>query len=635
MPKNPNPEKNAWAFSKLLIAVASAAAIFLLSLTPLVRQIESRLLDLAFIIRGPLPTHPDILIIGIDDKSLSDFKSWPWPRSFHAKLLQILEPYKPSVIFFDIMFAEKSSSPNDDALLAEEIAKSGHVVLPFYFSHEEKNPKKFLAKASGLPIPAIQKSARNLGYANAPPDHDGNIRSFKLQHLIDGKTYEHISMVIAKSHAGPDIKIPKDINLQDDIIINFPGRFDQFKAIAYPWVLKQGLTPKLTSNLDFLGGRKIILVGFTASGVALDVKPTPFQADYPGVGTLASMIDTILQNRFIHKLPALWHFILLLLTAAAVVSICYTLNPARAFLYTTALILILFCVRQIAFTYFNLWFPFFDLFILASLLYTGITLLQFVMIRMESEVLSRELSLASKIQKNFLPSDLPAADGIELAAVTYPARQVGGDLYDVLKTADSVSYEISTLNQLGICIGDVSGKGVPAALFMAKAISEFRREALGSPCEVMQRVNRKISEGGYSGLFLTLLYLIIDPINRAIRFSNGGHEPIFHFQNSKRSVSLLKTDLGTPLGIDPESAFDEKTAQAESGDFMLLISDGIKEAMNSKREIFGNERIEKALIECAAKPPQEIIDHLLLRIRDFVKDAPQHDDMTLVCIKFT
>lgn len=616
-------KKSSLSWIPIATALALSCVIVPLAFCPPFNTIEKRLYDLSFQIRGIEEPNQDIVIIAITDENLKAVGVWPWPRGYHASLLNILDRVKPSVVFFDMILSE-ASRPDQDELFSQAIKKAGNVILSYYFPSD--SPKDLsLKEPEGLPIDAFQKYAKSSGYVNIFPDPDGNVREIILKHEKDGKTYLHNTLAVAKAHRGWADKELERFPAEKGFLINFPGPYQNFRIIPFDYLIRTFPFTWAKSIHEALRG-KVLLVGHTATGTAMDLKPTPFSRQYPGVGILASMLHTILSGRFIHRVPWEIHVPLLFLFLLLVTGITKQTKPLQGFLYNSAALVIMFEIIQILFKYFLIWLPYGTFLGGASLLYLTYTLLSFIQIHFEREVMSRELSLASRIQKNLLPTEIPLIGGLGMAALSLPARHVGGDLYDLLTLPEG---------KCGICIGDVSGKGVPAALFMAKSISEFRREAGAlEPSVVITNVNKKLSEGGFTGLFITVLYVIVDPANKKITFANGGHEPILHYQKKNRQVTLLQTELGGPLGIDAEGVFDQKEAAVEIGDFLILESDGVKEAMNSKNEIFGFERLQAAMIEASEKDPQGIIDHIKRRIDEFVKQADQHDDLTMVCAKF-
>ncbi len=611
-------KKKAFPVFNCFAALLASSLILLVNVVPSFDIIERRFLDLSFQIRGPQNPHSDIVIIDIDDQSLRKIGSWPWPRNMYSDLLKILNEYKPSVVFYDMIFSEKSNE-EDDAAFSQEMKNAGNVVLPFYFSGQ--GIEMFSETSAVFPISLLRESAKRVGYVNVVPDLDGHVREVMPRVL----GFDHASLAIAAVHLGYTEQEFKTFSTSKSILINFPGPYEIFKRISFDQLIENYELPKVQAFLRSLQG-KVVLIGHTAAGTSMDLKPIAFSPQYPGVGLQASMLHTLLAKQFIRKLSFPLHFVLLFLFIFLILHLSSAANPIRGLFHASASLILLFEGTQLAFQHFLLWIPYFGFLIAGSGSFIVMTLIKFVQIRIEREVLSRELTVASRIQKSLLPAEIPNIPGLQIAAVSLPARHVGGDFYDVLPLPNG---------KWGICVGDVSGKGVPAALFMAKAISEFRREAdSSSPSTVVKRLNAKIADEQSSGLFLTLLYLVLEPMTGRFSFSNGGHEPVFFYEKAKRSVQLLSTGKGIPLGVDPDSVFDERQQVISSGDILLLESDGVKEAMNSKREIFGIERIKSVLSESASLAPSVLIDRLLERIQEFVQEAPQHDDLTVVCLKF-
>lgn len=614
---------------KPLVPYLAAAVLWSITLTglshiPPLLDFEKRMLDTYFQVRGSEPVHPDILIVAVTDESLRRIASWPWPRKFHATLLNVLRTYEPAAILFDVLFPEPSDSANDDAF-ATSIQKSGNVILSYYFEGDQ-TPGQGLQLPQGLPIKPFLTHAKALGYVNIFPESDGHVREVVLRQVIEGKSYLHASLAAAAIKKSWTEKDLENFPAEKHFLINFPGEYSQFSMVPYERLVWNSQFNWFKPYLESLRG-KVILFGHTATGTAMDLKPTAFSSAYPGVGLLASALHTILTGHTILRIPWSFHAALLFLYSLLVMGITTQKKPLPGILYNAAATLIAYGIFQLGFNHLRIWVPFITFLITGIFLHAFLTINAFIRIHFEREILSRELLLASRIQKNLLPTEMPVIPNAGIAAMTIPARHVGGDLYDLTALPDG---------RFGICIGDVSGKGVPAALFMARTLSEFRREvgAHQEPSAVVTHLNKKLAEGGFTGLFVTLLFLVLDPANRRITFANGGHDPIFFYRKRTREVELLVTESGTPLGIDAETVFDQKEIFAESGDILLLESDGIKESMNIRKEVFDVQRIQDALIEAADKSAEEILAHLKLRVDEFVKSAPQHDDLTMVCIKF-
>lgn len=242
----------------------------------------------------------------------------------------------------------------------------------------------------------------------------------------------------------------------------------------------------------------------------------------------------------------------------------------------------------------------------------------------EKEKLERELQLAAQIQLSILPRALPHLNGFHFGAQMVPARHVGGDLYDFIPLSE---------NGLAIVIGDVSDKGVPAAIFMAQTHALIRAEARQnrSPRETLERVNRYLLEMNASGLFVTVLYGILDRATREFQYARAGHElPLLRQPDGTLWTPPQRE--GAPLGIFDFVLLDEGTLTLAPNTTMLLLTDGVTEAFNAEREQFGAERIQEFLRDAHAQTTQQLCDDLLAQIAAFRGDAPVHDDITLVAV---
>ena len=242
----------------------------------------------------------------------------------------------------------------------------------------------------------------------------------------------------------------------------------------------------------------------------------------------------------------------------------------------------------------------------------------------ERERIEQELEVARLIQQQFLPHELPELPGWHVAAYYKPARQVGGDFYDFLELPDG---------QIGIVVGDVTDKGVPAALVMATTHSILRAEAprLVSPGEVLGRANDLLVTEMPAHMFVTCLYAVLDPTSGRLRYANAGHN-LPYLRTEDGVIELRAT--GMPLGLLPGMAYEEKEAALAPGDDLLLHSDGLAEAHGPERQMFGFPRLAKLAAEGASG--QELIDLLLSELAKFTgPDWEQEDDITLVTLRCT
>jgi serine phosphatase RsbU (regulator of sigma subunit)/anti-sigma regulatory factor (Ser/Thr protein kinase) len=238
------------------------------------------------------------------------------------------------------------------------------------------------------------------------------------------------------------------------------------------------------------------------------------------------------------------------------------------------------------------------------------------------ERLEQELEVARLIQQNFLPKELPELHGWHVAAFYRPARAVGGDFYDFIELPDG---------RLGIVCGDVTDKGVPAAMVMAATRSVLRASAqeLDSPAEVLARVNELLCPDIPPKMFVTCLYGVLDPASGRLRYANAGHN-VPYVRTGTGAIELRAT--GMPLGLLTGMSYEEKEAVLAPGDIVLLHSDGIAEAHNEEREMFGFPRLT-GLVE-RGTGGGELIDQVLTELDRFTGPGwEQEDDITLVALQ--
>lgn len=236
-----------------------------------------------------------------------------------------------------------------------------------------------------------------------------------------------------------------------------------------------------------------------------------------------------------------------------------------------------------------------------------------------------EVLAASEIQSRLLPADPPTIPGYELAGLTVPAQEVGGDFFDYIPIND---------NRTGLCVGDVSGKGLPAALLMASAQATLRGQVdpARSPRESIARVNWQTYRITKRGSFLTLFYAELDHQNHHIRFVNAGHNRPFLIRNGKPNELQC---AGLAIGLLPGAEYDQGEAALEQGDLVVIYSDGVTEAMNASREQFGEERLQSILQQDAATSPAGLVDRVFDGVREFCGEAQASDDITILVLRRT
>ena len=234
----------------------------------------------------------------------------------------------------------------------------------------------------------------------------------------------------------------------------------------------------------------------------------------------------------------------------------------------------------------------------------------------------QELEVARLIQQNFLPKELPDLPGWQVAAYYRPAREVGGDFYDVIPLPDG---------RVGFVVGDVTDKGVPAALVMSATRSVLRASAqrLIEPGVVLERVNEHLCPDMPEKMFVTCLYGVLDPATGLLRFANAGHD--LPYVKTADGVVELRA-RGMPLGLMPGMDYEEKEAVLQPGESVLLHSDGVVEAHDPDRDMFGFPRLKETV--AGAPGGQELIDRVISELEAFTgPDSEQEDDITMVTLE--
>jgi len=242
----------------------------------------------------------------------------------------------------------------------------------------------------------------------------------------------------------------------------------------------------------------------------------------------------------------------------------------------------------------------------------------------QQQRLEREIELARDIQQSFLPEGCPQIPGWQIAVEWRAARGVGGDFYDFIHLGD---------NRLGIVIADVSDKGVGAALYMALSRTVLRTAALDAsgPADALRRANRVLVDDNRSGMFVTMLYSILDTRTGRLRYGRAGHTPGFWVHRATRSVESL-CPPGVVLGITDRPEIAEEEITLERGDALVLYTDGVTDALDEASNEFGEERLIALLHELAPGRADEMVHEIDRRVRTFSGKAKQFDDFTLLVV---
>jgi sigma-B regulation protein RsbU (phosphoserine phosphatase) len=245
------------------------------------------------------------------------------------------------------------------------------------------------------------------------------------------------------------------------------------------------------------------------------------------------------------------------------------------------------------------------------------------------EAMARDLRIAREIQMGILPADPATATKgtcLDVQAVVEPAREVGGDLYEVLRAAD---------DRVMVALGDVSGKGIPAALFMAVAVTVLRTlgRQIAEPDVILRCLNDELAEQNPRGMFVTLQCLVFDLTRKSVSCAGAGHHQLA-ILSPGREPRFACASTGRPAGLMPSNPIEQETLPLEPGDTFVLFSDGVSEAMSATEEFYGEERLLAALSKCSGQPAGVMVRHVLDDVRAFAAGAKQSDDITVVVARY-
>jgi serine phosphatase RsbU (regulator of sigma subunit)/CHASE2 domain-containing sensor protein len=277
-----------------------------------------------------------------------------------------------------------------------------------------------------------------------------------------------------------------------------------------------------------------------------------------------------------------------------------------------------------------IWYPIvLPLFFQAPLAFAGAVGIEYSRLFKEFLVklrMEEDLTSAHEVQMSMLPASCPEIEGYQIAASSTPAREVGGDFFDFFKIGE---------RKVGLIIGDVTGKSVSGALIMAASRSVFRmlsEEELGVG-ETMMRANRRLKKDIKSGMFVALLYAVLDAEKDTVGLCSAGQTQPLLMSTRAAEATLVETVGDTfPLGILEEANYEETQFQMEPGDKVVFYTDGIVEAMDKNQQIYGFERLQAVIKSSPAETAEALMNDIISSVSDFTGAAPQHDDLTIIVV---
>jgi adenylate cyclase len=604
-------------------------------------QYELDMLDLRFRLRPKIPVTDKITLIEIDNSTIEKLGQFPFDRSSHTILVKALSEVGAKAIVFDIFFSEPSLQ---DKEFEGAMRLAGNVYLPYVFELEKRLRNHML---NALGYMAGNRSefiaaAQGTGHSNVIPDIDGKLRRVPLLIRYRDTQAPYLAFLVTSQHLGLTTKdfalrpgrslqlgkkrqIPLDEN--SNVIVNFSGRWGtSYQHYSYVDVLRSyiaGLSGE-TPVLDLKVFKdKICIIGLTAAG-ATTLHPTPFEPLYPAMGIHAEVINSILTGQFITPTARWINLFILIVLSLLAFGAAFRPRPLKALLLLCVLVASYLLFNIVVFDVFGWWLDLFYPTVTMAAVYLVGMLCKYIAEWKHRLLLENELQIAKQIQESFLPKTLPQYPNVDIAARMTTARHVGGDLYDFLE------YDA---DQLGVMIGDVSGKGVPASLFMTMAGSSFHfyAKAETKPEETLALSNSKVIKESSANLFVTMFYAIFDFQKKVMTYANGGHLPVLYLAKGKVS-EFLDVEKGLPLGL-LENSYTGNQTSFGSGDIFVFYTDGITEAQDQHGELYGKERLIEVVERNRHLSAGELLAVIENDAHKFEPKDKQHDDMTAIVIR--
>ena len=598
----------------------------------------------------------DVIIIDIDEKSLSKFGQFPWNRSIFAKIIENVDSTNPKAIGFDVFFSEKDKQSPEEIIksyniLANDVinylisikghderfrqqlenSKSVLAVLgsnvSSHGSYDRKAKARFLSKG-GDPnqftynypysigsLEKLEKSAKGLGSISFLDQTDGIIRSLPLIVRFNKKIYPTMGLEMVRVGENQ-----KNLYVELDEVGVKRISVRPHKVLTDPngilWIrYKESQKQQYISASSVFEGKfdksrfenKFVLIGASAQGL-FDLVKTPLGVTIPGVEVHANVIENILDQTYLIRNPNIYVFELLF--SIILVCITFLLSQKIKPKYSLSIFFIsLIIIIMIGFSFFTFRSQLIDIsYPIFMLLVTFLTGLYFRFIeenkialenlKKEAKLL-KERELAGDVQKSLFP-DISKYENF-IYARNIPARDVSGDYFDVISVGKDEYY---------FTLADVSGKGVKAGMYMAKASSTFRTLSnLSYPLEkVVYLVNNEIVEAKFKGMFVTAVFGKINVKTGDVTFINAGHESIM-VVDSDKNFEFIKSEL-PPIGIIKyfaESMVKSKTMNLNDKTF-VVYTDGVTEGYLKNGQELGAEGVERIVKNLNDVTPKNIVD---------------------------
>ena len=646
------------------VLVASAAAIILQP--PLVSSIHDLLFDCYQRLYPRERKSAPAIIVAIDEQSLAAYGQWPWPRARMAELLRRIAADDPAAIGVDILFPEPDGSSPDgsgDAALAQAIRGNKVVLavagLPYRDGRFPAPPKVapvrlFVSQPPPLErfkgqlqsLPEIDRAAAGRGLISGAGESDRIIRRVPVMAQIGEVYVPSLAVEMVRVALGLG-SLRMDAERRDRLVLHigdialpaqgdgrlwlYFGRHDPERVVSAAALINGQLPPEVLRS-------KLVLVGVTGLGL-LDQKLTPLGERVPGVEIHQQILEQVFDRDFLRRpYGAPWIEAGMLLIAGLLLIGAVPALRVWASAASFGIVLIaLFAIGLVAFRnglLLDVASPALGIILVFGTILAA-TLAeadrQRRAMREAAARLAGELQAARRIQMGLLPvleALFEREKRFVVAALLEPARTIGGDFYDCAMI-DS--------DRLLFVIGDVSGKGLPASLFMALSKTLLKSAAMRTGYDVgaaLIRANAEISRENPEALFVTAFAGILDVRTGMLEYSNAGHEPPYCKQPASPPERFEIGD-GPPLCVLENHSYTTRYRQFAPGEWICLLTDGVTEAMDPEGNLYGCERAEavlRGLLDSAE--PADVIRALYDGVQQFVRGAHASDDLTLLCLRW-
>ncbi len=633
-----------------------------------------------------------VRIIDIDERSLDEVGSWPWRRDQLADLVGKLFDLGAKVVVFDIVFPDAESNPLYG--IPEEIRSSPEykaiqekltiigtaddkfaaairrrpVVLGI-IGRSQSSARLPPARASFATVgdkvasfapgfagatanlPLFEDAATGIGALNWFPEHDQILRRVPTVVRIADQLYPSLISESLRLYFGvktievrsagdggyagnrgiTTVRIGKTVIPTDrdgQLWLSF-SRHNSARFISAADVIQARTA---SGSLD---GR-VAIIGTSASGL-LDLRATPLDPVISGVEINAQAIEQLLEQRLLVRpdFAKGLEIVITVISALVLAWLVYRSGAAIAAIVGFATVSLFLVGSWIAFSRHGILLDAVYPLITSSAAYifgTG-----FLYYHAESErnrsrqalmYIAREMEAAAQIQRSFLPNDNlagPLREKFDIFAMMKPAKDVGGDFYD---------YFMIKRNKLAFAVGDVSGKGVPAALFMSVSRTVLRTLALEdeSAGDVLSKVNAILSRDNSEGMFVTIFYAVLDLDTGVVEFSSAGHDDAFLLQSDNPAEPL--NYMGPAIGLFDGANYPTQKRRLANGEAMLLLTDGVTEAFSADGRVFGPDRLAWVLGRTSRSDAKMIVESVTQHVARFSTGAEQSDDITCIAVQF-